>query len=380
MDQVRIGVIGLGNMGSGHAKGTVPSTQGAVLAAVCDLVAEKTESYLDVAQFTSSEELIRSGLVDAIVIATPHYSHTPIGIDAFQNGLHVLVEKPISAHVADADRLIESKKPGLVFSAMLQTRTSNAFQTIKGLVDSGELGEIRRASWIVTSWFRSAAYYASSEWRATWRGEGGGVLLNQCPHNLDIFQWLLGMPETVSAHCGLGKFHDIEVEDSVTAYFEYPNGATSVFITSTGEAPGTDRLEIAGDRGRVVFERGKIIFDRTVQPVQQFSDTTPESFPSLATWNCEIPYGSKGPSHQAIMQNFVDAILRGDKLISPAEEGIRSLELANAMTLSSWIGRPVSIPVDRTQYVSELEKRIEQSTFNKKVSQGAIVDMASSFH
>jgi predicted dehydrogenase len=291
-----------------------------------------------------------------------------------------LVEKPISAHVADADRLIAAKRPGLVFSAMFQTRTSNAFQTMKKLIDAGELGEIRRVSWIVTNWFRSAAYYASSEWRATWKGEGGGVLLNQCPHNLDVFQWMLGMPTKISAYCGIGKFHDIEVEDSVTAYLEFPNGATGVFVTSTGEAPGTDRLEIAGDRGRLIFERNQIVFDRTTTPVQEFSDTTPESFPSMTTWRCEIPFGSQGPSHQLILQNFVNAILTGTPLIAPAEEGIKSLELANAMTLSSWIGRPVSFPLDRELYVSELNQRIADSSHRKLISENVVVDMAASFH
>jgi predicted dehydrogenase len=380
MDKVRIGVIGLGNMGSGHAGDFVPKSPGALLTAVCDIVREKCEAYEGVAKFTSSAELIRSGLVDAIIIATPHYDHTPIGIDAFENGIHVLVEKPISAHVADGDRLIAAKPSNLVFSVMFQTRTSSAFQTIKKVIQDGELGEIKRVNWIVTNWFRSAAYYASSEWRATWKGEGGGVLLNQCPHNLDLYQWLFGMPKSVTAFCGYGKYHEIEVEDAVTAYFEYPSGATGVFITTTGEAPGSDRLEIAGDRGRLVFEKGLITFDRTNGSVQEYSDSTPESFPSMPTWKCEIPYGSQGPSHMKILANFLQAIQTGAPLIAPGEEGIKSLELTNAMLLSSWQNKTVRLPIDREEYLEQLGKRIAESTLHKKVSDSVVVDMAASFH
>jgi predicted dehydrogenase len=379
MQQVRIGVIGLGNMGSGHAKTFVPETPNAVLTAVCDVIPEKMDGY-DVSKFTSSSDLIRSGLVDAIVIATPHYDHTPIGVEAFGHGLHVVVEKPISAHVADADRLIAAHNSELVFAAMFQTRTSNAFQTLKRIIDSGELGPIRRINWIITNWFRSAAYYASSEWRATWKGEGGGVLLNQCPHNLDILQWLFGMPTKISASCGFGRFHEIEVEDCVSAHFDYPSGATGVFVTSTGEAPGTDRLEIAGDRGRLVFEDGQMFIDETSESVQNFCDTTPESFPSLETTRRQVPLTGQSGTHAKILENFVQAILTGQALISPAEEGLNSLELANAMLLTSWLQQPVRLPLDRHLYVQELTKRIDESKFTKKLAKNVVVDMAASFH
>jgi predicted dehydrogenase len=263
---------------------------------------------------------------------------------------------------------------------MFQARTSSSFRTLKNLIDSGELGELRRMNWIITNWFRSAAYYASGGWRATWRGEGGGVLLNQLPHNLDMFQWLFGMPNKVTAFCGFGKYHDIEVEDSVTAYMEYPSGCTAVLVTSTGEAPGTDRLEIVADRGRVVVESGKISFDRTVQPVQEFSDTTIDAFPSLASWKCDIPTGSDGQSHQKVVDNFVDAVRTGTPLIAPGEEGVKSLELANAMLLSAWLGKTVDLPLDREQYVSELNARIASSRHEKKLVEAVAVDMASSFH
>ena len=284
MDRVRMGIIGLGVQGSYHvALFKQGKIERAEVTAVCDIVPEKLAPYGDYKTFTSSEAMIRSGDVDAVLIATPHYDHTTIGIDALQNGVHVLVEKPISVHVADAQKLIAAHTdPKVVFAAMFNQRTDPKYINTKQLIASGELGEIRRVQWTITDWFRPEAYYASGGWRATWQGEGGGVLLNQCPHNLDLLQWLCGMPNKMLAFCRLGKYHNIEVEDDVTAYFQYPNGATGVFITTTGEAPGTNRLEIAGDNGKVVLEGGKITFTRTEVPVirvlaHQHRDVQPAS-------------------------------------------------------------------------------------------------------
>ena len=380
MDRVRLGIVGLGNMGSVHVRENAPALKRAELAAICDIVPGKMDPYSNVEKFRDSRDLIRSGLVDAVLIATPHYSHTTIGIDAFGNGLHVLTEKPISAHKADAMRLISARPEHLVFAAMFQTRTSGTIQKLRHMVTSGEIGELRRVNWIVTNWFRSAAYYASGGWRATWGGEGGGVLLNQCPHNLDLYQWLFGMPTRIDAFCGFGKYHDIEVEDTVTAYMEHPNGATGVFVTTTGEAPGTDRLEIAGDRGRVIYENGRIKFDRTVAPVQQFSDTTPDLFPQLDVWNCEVPGSRHSPSHLEIIQNFVDSILDGTPLIAPGEEGVRSIELANAMLFSAWTGRTVELPLDASAYEAALTERIANSRHRKVVQEQTASDMTASFH
>ena len=324
--------------------------------------------------------MIRSGEIDAILIATPHYFHTTIGIDALNNGLHVLTEKPISVHKADCERLIAAHtNKDLVFAAMFNQRTNPHFQRIRSIVQSGELGEIRRTMCVATDWFRSEAYYASGGWRATWAGEGGGVLLNQCPHTLDLFQWICGMPSKVRAFCKFGKFHNIEVEDDVTAYLEYPNGATGVFIATTGEAPGTNRLEIAGDRGRLVFENGKITFDRTEVSVQEFNRTTPEAFATPKLWKCEIPENGHGQQHLGILQNFVDVILDGGELIAPAEEGIHSVEFANAMLYSTFSDSEVSVPLDGAAYEAALKDRIATSRFVKEVRADVDVDLSKSF-
>src|SRR5690349_2611806 len=341
MHNVRLGIIGLGNIGQHHhAYLSAGKVAGASLVAVSDAVPEKLEKYKLLKTFVAGEELIGSGLVDAVIIATPHYQHTTLGIAALQAGVHAMVEKPISAHKADAERLIAAHRqnPKAIFAGMFQLRAEPRYLKIQKLIQRGELGEIVRLSWIMTDWYRTEAYYASGGWRATWKGEGGGVLLNQCLHNLDVLQWLCGMPASVRGFCQLGRYHNIEVEDNVTAYLEYPNGATGVFITSTGEAPGTNRFEIAGTRGRVVLEKDKLHFTRNEVSMTEFSKSSKIGFLKPEVWQVEIPFENAPAPHATLMQNFVDAILDGAPLIAPGAEGIHSVELANVMLYSSLIG------------------------------------------
>ncbi len=381
MKKVRLGIIGMGNMGKEHLKylqaGTVDRCE---LTAICDVVPEKLEPFAPLKSFASSAELIRSGEVDAVVIATPHYDHTTIGIDALDNGVHVLTEKPISVHKADCERLIAAAKrnSALTFGAVFQMRTYPHFKKIKQLVDAGELGEIQRTHWVVTAWFRPQAYYDSGGWRATWQGEGGGVLMNQCPHNLDIFQWICGMPTRLRAFCAFGKYHTMETEDEVTAYLEYGNGATGVFIASTAEAPGTDRLEITGDRGKLVFEDGRITFHRNEQGWRAYSETATDAFGCPDAWTCDVPAPGPIRQHDAITLDFVNAILDGTPVIAPAEEGIHSVELANAMLYSTWTNAPVDLPLDAADYEKHLKEHIAASTF-KKTTREAKVDMDQSY-
>lgn len=383
MDKVRLGVIGVGGMGNHHATYIkAGEVKRAELTAVCDIDPDKLKGWSDVKTFEDSAELIRSGLVDAVLIATPHYFHTTIGIDALQNGLHLLVEKPISVHKADCERLIAAHEANknLVFGAMFQLRTEPIWKKIKQIVDSGKLGTITRINWIETHWFRTEAYYASGGWRATWSGEGGGVLLNQCPHNLDIMQWLFGMPSKIRGFCHLGAKHDIEVEDEVTAYMEYPNGATGVFVTTTGEAPGTSRFEITGENGKLVVEDGKIRFVRNEIPMTEFSRTSTQGFSRPETWNIDIPYSGNHGGHKIITQSFVDAILDGTPLIAPAEDGINSVELANSMLYSSLTNTTVDLPLDPAVFEAKLKELIANSKFVKKTAGKRNEDITSSFH
>src|SRR5512139_2676616 len=312
MTKVRLGLIGLGNIGQHHANYlSAGKVNRAELAAVCDAVPSKLEKFKPLKTFADPEELMRSGLVDAVIIATPHYQHTTLGIAALKQGLHVMVEKPISAHKADAERLIATHKqhPQVVFAGMFQLRAEPRYLKIRKVIEDGELGQIVRMSWIMTDWFRTEAYYASGGWRATWKGEGGGVLLNQCLHNLDSMQWLLGMPARVRGFCQLGRFHNIEVEDQVSAYLEYPNGATGLFASSTGEAPGTNRFEIVGTRGKLLLEADKITFTRNETDMLEYCRTSKSGFAKPEVWNVEIPFVASPNSHAVLMQNFVNAIL-----------------------------------------------------------------------
>jgi predicted dehydrogenase len=376
-----MGVIGLGNMGMFHSEYLLAGAiQRATLTAVADVSPARLERYEHVRTFTAPEDLLRSGLVDAVIIATPHYFHTTIGIEALEQGLHVLVEKPVSVHKADALELLAAHtNDAQVFAAMLNQRTDPCFRRIKKLLDDGDLGRLQRLQWTITDWFRTEAYYASSGWRATWRGEGGGVLLNQCPHQLDLLQWLCGMPARVRAFCAFGKYHQIEVEDEVTAYLEFEGGATGVFIASTGEAPGTNRLELAGDRGKLVLEGGKLTFARNETGTAEFSQSCAEPFARPSVSESELLFEEGRGKHQEVTQNFVDAILDGLPLIAPAAEGVSSVEIANAMLYSSLRDVTVELPLDALAYEELLNDLIANSSFVKRVSETGAADITQSF-
>jgi predicted dehydrogenase len=386
MEKVRIGIIGIGGMGSFHAQylvnGEVP---GAQLTAVCDVNPERLKWVKEklgdgIQLFDNAEALILSGGVDAVMIATPHYFHPPLAILAFEKGLHVLCEKPAGVYTKQVREMNDAAiQSGKVFSMMYNQRTNPLYQKLRELIRSGELGEITRTNWIITNWFRTQAYYNSGGWRATWGGEGGGVLLNQDPHQLDLWQWTCGIPKRVRAFCGFGKFHDIEVEDDVTAYVEYENGATGIFVTTTGEAPGTNRFEIAGDKGKIVIEDGKLTFWRLRVPRSQFLKECTESFAQPECWQIDVPVNGKETGHAGITTNWVEAILKGTPLLAPGIEGINGLQISNAMHLSAWTDNWVSIPVDEELYYQKLNEKIESSTFKKVPVTGKVSDVKGTF-
>ena len=386
MDVVRIGIIGLGNMGSFHVEYLAGNEMpGAVLKAVCDidpgqLARAKSRAGEDVEVYESADELLQSDAIDAVIIATPHYDHPPLAVKAFARGLHVLCEKPAGVYTRQVREMNEAaEESGLVFGLMFNQRTLGEHRKLKELVESGELGELRRTNYIITNWFRAQSYYDSGGWRATWAGEGGGVLANQCPHNLDLWQWICGMPVRIRAFCGFGKYHDIEVEDDVTAYAEYENGATGVFITTTGESPGTNRMEITGDNGKVVMEEGRITFWRNRTPADVFNREWKGGFGSPETWKCEIPFRAGGEEHRGITRDWIRAILEGSPLIAPGIEGIRGVELANAMLLSAWQDDWVDIPVDETLYYEKLQEQVQSSTVRKADSSGTTLSVEGTF-
>lgn len=389
-DRARIAVIGAGNMGTQHLR-DLSTMDGAELVAVCDIDpgrAGKASAAQGIPAFAEATALLDSGLAEGIVIATPHYFHPPIAAQAFSRGIHVLSEKPIAVHMQDAAAMVAAyeeglkARPGLIFSAMFQQRTQANWMRVKELLGSGALGRIVRATWIITDWFRTQAYYDSGGWRATWKGEGGGVLMNQCPHNLDLFQWFFGMPSRVTAFASLGKYHDIEVEDEVTAYLEYANGMVGHFITSTGESPGTNRLEIVGEMGRLVCEGGKLQFSRNAKSMLAHLRE------AKGVWEA-LPFGleeleAPGPmsgNHRIVLEDFAGAIREGRAPRIDGREGRAMVELDNGIMLSALEGRPVAFPLPVGAFESRLDALCASSRFAKKASGGRGVDegFASSY-
>jgi predicted dehydrogenase len=373
MSKVRVGIIGIGNMGSKHALNIAQGKiEHAELVAVCDtnpdrLSWAKETLGEDIHCFSEPADLFESNLIDGVIIATPHYDHPRLAIEALGYNIHVLLEKPAGVYTKQVKEMNEvAAKSNKVFSLMLNQRTTPVFKKLKELIETGELGEIKRTNWIMTAWYRPQSYYNSGGWRATWEGEGGGVLLNQDPHILDLWQWTCGLPKRVRAFCSNGKFHDIEVEDDVTAYVEYENGATGVFVTSTGDAPGTNRLEVTGDRGKIVIEDNKLTFWRLTISERQFNREYTGGFGEPEVWKCEVPIKGEATAHNGIIQNWVNTILFDEPLIAPGEEGIKSLAISNAMHLSSWTDQWVELPIDEDLFYEKLQEKINRSTFRKQ--------------
>ena len=373
MTKVRLGIIGVGNMGSGHAAnilaGKCPEIE---LTAVADRREARRQWAKDTLPegtsiFEEGSDLIQSGLCDAVHICTPHYQHPTLAMEAFAAGLHVMCEKPAGVYTKAVREMNEAaEKSGKVFAMMFNQRTNCVYRKMHEMVHSGQLGELKRVNWIITDWYRTQIYYDSGDWRATWEGEGGGVLLNQCPHQLDLLQWICGLPKTVQAFCQEGKWHDIEVEDDVTAYLQFANGATGVFVTTTGDAPGTNRFEVTGTLGKLVCENDKLTFWKLAQDEREFCRTATEGFAQPQCQQVEVETDGENLQHVGVLNAFAGKILHGTPLVAEGTEGLGGLTLSNAMHLSSWLGRAVDIPFDEELFLSELNKR--RATSRKKES------------
>lgn len=391
MEKVRLGIIGIGNQGSNYlraaADGGFPEIE---ITAVADVNSERFAPALTVLPgikcFNTAEELISSGLCDAVVIATPHYFHPVYATAAMKAGLHVLSEKPAGVYTKQVRETIEfSKTVNLTYAMMFNQRPTGAYGKIREIVQSGEYGGLRRVSWIITDWFRTQRYYDSGSWRATWAGEGGGVMLNQCPHQLDLWQWICGMPNKIRAFCHEGKWHDIEVEDDVTIYAEYPNGATGTFITTTGDYPGSNRLEITLDRARIIHEYDalqKKFIARICElemPSREFSDTADNGFAKPRTEWRDIEIPETGANVEKVVNAFAAHILRNEPLIAEGYEGINGLTISNAAFLSSWLDKTVEIPFDEELYLELLNRKIENSSYKKVTREQICTDMNSTY-
>ncbi len=389
MEKTKIGVLGIGNMGRTHAdhifKGNVPHME---LAAVCDIdparLAWCDERLPGVPQFKSAEEMIASGLCDSILIAVPHYDHEKYTIMAFEAGLNVYCEKPGAVYTLQGLRMIEAaKKSGKVFSVGFQQRTNPTFRKIREMVQSGELGHIKKVIWIVTNWYRPQAYHDSSSWRSTWKLEGGGTIVNQNPHNIDLFQWMFGMPDEVLSTIDYGKYYDIEVDDDVNVLMRYKSGTVAIYTTSTGEMPGTNRLEISCDMGKLVLEHDELTFWRNEVSEREFNRTNTASFPSIKNEKIRIETPKLEMSqHDALLEDFASAVCCGTPLLSPGVECINELTLADAFYYSDWQGQKWidTNNFDHEGYYRALTDKINKSTYVKKTTAPAApVDMNASF-
>ena len=384
MERIRLGIIGIGGMGTEHAKsilaGKVPEIS---LTAVADLrpirLNYAREHFPETVQrFSDGHELIDSGACDAVLIATPHYLHPEFVMYALAHGVHALSEKPAGVYTRQVREMNEAAaKSDRVFAIMFNQRTNCVYRKLHEMIQSGELGQMKRMNWIITDWYRTQAYYDAAGWKATWAGEGGGVLLNQCPHQLDLLQWLCGMPKSVRAFCHEAKWHDIGVEDDVTAYLEFENGATGVFVTTTGDAPGTNRLELTFEMGKIVCEGDQILFDRLEENERSFCRTCPEGFKKPEMTRIPVETDGMNEQHIGVMKAFAARILRGEKLVAEGAEGIRGLTLSNAMYLSSWLNKTVEIPFDEDLFLQELNKR--RATSRIREDAGIVFDTAGTY-
>ncbi len=385
MQKVRLGIIGVGNMGSSHIKnylkGTMPEID---IVAVADIKPDRLEwakqQLPEVHTYATASELMDSGDVEAVLIATPHYDHPPLVIEALEKGLHAMSEKPAGVYTKQVREMNEAAdKSDKKFGIMFNQRTNCLYRKAKELVDSKEFGEIKRVTWIITDWYRTQAYYNSGGWRATWSGEGGGVLLNQCPHQLDLWQWICGMPEKITAVCHEGKWHDIEVEDDVMIYAQYPNGATGTFITTTGDYPGTNRLEITLDRAKLICENGKLTVYELSVGTEEYTKTAEDGFGSIEYKVYEAELDGRNDQHIEVMNKFAAAILRDEPMTAAGQEGINGLTLSNAAFLSSWLGETVTLPIDEELFYKLLQEKIANSTYTKVVKEVVNEDMDSTY-
>lgn len=368
MNKVKLGIIGIGNMGSSHAKNIVEGkTPDIELVAVADRKEDRRNWAKEtlpetVRIFAEGKDLMDSGVCDAVIVAVPHYQHPELTIYGLEHGIHVLCEKPAGVYTRQVREMIEvSEKSDQVFAMMFNQRTNCLYRKMYELVHSGELGAIKRVNWIITDWYRTQIYYDSGAWRATWEGEGGGVLLNQCPHQLDLLTWICGVPSKVRAFCHEGKWHEIEVEDDVTAYMEFENGATGVFVTTTGDAPGTNRFEIDLEKGKLVCEDDKLILHRLAVNEREFCRTATEGFAKPECTVEEVETDGKNEQHVGVMNAFADKILGKGELVASGREGINGLMLSNAMHLSSWTDETVTLPVDEDRFLALLNERRAKS-------------------
>lgn len=359
---MRFAIIGVGaNVFSMHLraiKAHAPSIEVVGVADINPVAAEQHAEEFNPGcpSFSDHRELLVKTRPDAVAILTPHPFHAPIAIDCMQSGAHVLVEKPIAVEVAEADRMIEAaRQTNRLLAVNLQHRTRPEIRAAKKLISEHRLGEIQRVQ-MTAIWTRTRRYYELAGWRGTWRGEGGGVLMNQSPHTLDVICHLAGQPSTVAAW-NRTIFHAIETEDTSVAILEWPNHALGTLLVSTAQAGDPEHLEIAGTRGVLQIINGHLTFRESSTDLRVFLAESDDPFGKLALESRDMPLESGGGDHSAIYANFIDAVEGGAQLVAEGSQARMSLELANALIYSSATNQQVTLPLQREAY-AVLMKRL----------------------
>lgn len=371
-NKVNFAIVGCGNMGGAHLdnimSGKIPNAD---VTAVCDIdenvLSRVYERYSGIKCCRDYTDLAAYDDIDAVIVATPHYIHPEIAAYFLQNGKHVLTEKPIGIMPSDIERLVRvAEDSDKKFAIMFNQRTNPLFMRAHEIMQSGEIGKLKRAVWTVTNWYRTQSYYDSGGWRGTFRLEGGGVLTNQAPHQLDLMQWICGMPKAVKAFCTVGKYHNITVEDDATLCFEYENGATGLFITTTGDACGVNRLEISCDKGKMVLESGILKLYKHEVSERKFCFTEKNGFYQPPIEYSEYTEKESVEGHIAVLRNFCNAILSDEPLIACGSQGANQASITAAAYMSWFTGERQTIPVDAALYEAELEKRYEDDDYIAK--------------
>jgi len=325
--------------------------EGVNVVAACDIRVEAGQqraAEIGCAFYEDYRTMLAETRPDVAVIVTPHPLHPSMTIDCLRAGCHVLVEKPMAVDVAEADQMItEAEKSGRILAINFQQRFRPIIERARALVAEGAIGPLVRTL-SIEPWFRTAYYYRTATWRATWKGEGGGVLLNQAPHTLDILCHLAGMPSKVWGWTRT-RYHAIEVEDTAQAMLEYPNGAPGYLTVSTVEAGVQPRVQIIGERGAIELMGDQLTVHRFSPSTREYMLTSDEMFGKPKTTSETLEFDA-GLGHQAVYHDLKAAIADGRPPRADGREAIMSLELANAIVLSSYAGGPVTLPLDRAAY------------------------------
>jgi len=355
MKKVRFGVIGLGNMGMLHCRFIqAAGSRSFCVTAGCDCDPRRKRIAKDcgIHFFSDAQEMYDSGLIDAVIITTPHYWHPPLTFRAARRGIHVLCEKPLASSVGQARAMIaECRKRKVALGAMLQQRCRPAMVKMKQLVDQGAIGDIFRVQMICSSWFRTQRYYDSGAWRGTWDGEGGGVLINQAPHSLDLFQWVgLGLPKTIVANVATRE-HKMECEDTANVICDYGSGRVGYIYASTAEEPGMEQLMLIGDKGTLTAEGGsKLTIGRLRVPISKHVYASRKASAGGAEQKLtvsQVKVSARKSGHIDVIRAFANHILKGTPMVATGAESLIELEISNAAYLSGYNNsRSIKLPVD----------------------------------